>query len=117
MKRKTLIFFVIIFGLFLISSPNAIAAKKAVYPDPKSLHPVDKNIQPNISGNTNSTTEGVIDTSSEPDYEKPKTNSSPQIQIEKVLDKKISSNTWFIIFFIFIISIVLLYKKLKSIKV
>ena len=121
MKTKYTLFIIISLILIFTFISNSIAAAKAIFPNEHPLQPLSINIQPNLSGNINSTS------TYNPDYQDSSDSQTPSYGDEFVTgttsidqsnsDKKTSStNTllWLTIFSTFVISILIWgYRKLK----
>ncbi len=110
--KKILSVIIILLGIFTINSTPTLAAKRAIFPDSKSLQPIPQNAYPNVSGNVNSTVDPSAPTSIEEPIDQimPIQESSTDDQPERGS----SSFLWWIIIPLTIIIFIFAYIKLKK---
>lgn len=100
MKKYTKIFLILIIVICFTKASPSFALKQAIFPDEQSLQPMPKNIQPNISGNINSTVSSDAPSENETVPEPAPLTENLQVQIEA--EKNTLIFTWVAIIIIFL---------------
>jgi hypothetical protein len=99
-----------------LGAPMALGARKAVFPNAKSLQPIPQDIQPNISGNVNSSVS--VDPYIENEQKISEETVPEPTSTEKIPEKRGPSFSmwWFAAMIIISFGIVLWYRKMKKVE-